>query len=271
MAAAMQSGSSSGADPFAKVRELISDMIAKLEKDAGKDASHKAYCDKEMGETEEKEEQKKTEIEKLTTGIDSDSSQSQKLKDEVATIQEELAKMASEQAEATKIRQEEHAQYEANKPEMEGGLEGVKMALKILREYYSKDAAHDAAEGAGSGIIAMLEVVESDFSKLLAEMTAMETTSQADYDREKKENQIEKATKDQDIKYKSKEFKQLDNEVAEAKQELSGVQQEQALGTLRDSYCNAKPSPCTEQDVVAFHPYKTAKGYFKCLGQSKMQ
>merc|ERR1719387_3161016 len=103
-----------------------------------------------------------------------------------------------------KMRQEEKATYEANKPEMEAGLEGVKIALKILNEYYAKeDAGHDKAEGAGSGIIGMLEVVESDFSKGLAEMVAAEEAAAAAYDAQSKENEITKTTKEQDVKNKS--------------------------------------------------------------------
>ena len=44
-------------------------------------------------------------------------------------------------------------------------------------------SAHDSADGAGSGIIGMLEVIESDFSKGLAEMISVEETAQAEYER----------------------------------------------------------------------------------------
>ena len=37
-----------------------------------------------------------------------------------------------------KIRADEKAVYEKNKPEMEPGLKGVKLALKILNGYYAK-------------------------------------------------------------------------------------------------------------------------------------
>merc|ERR1740121_1617611 len=102
------------------------------------------------------------------------------------------------------MRQRENKDYVASKADMEQGLEGVKLALKVLRDYYAKDKAHDAAEGAGANIIGLLEVVESDFSKGLAEMTATEESAQASYDTETKENEIEKTTKDQEVKYKTK-------------------------------------------------------------------
>merc|ERR1740121_2881274 len=124
------------------------------------------------------------------------------------------------------MRQRENKDYVANKADMEQGLEGVKLALKVLRDYYAKDKAHDAAEGAGTNIIGLLEVVESDFSKGLAEMTATEESAQASYDTETKENELEKTTKEQDVKYKSKESAGLDKSSAEATSDRSGVQEE---------------------------------------------
>ena len=49
------------------------------------------------------------------------------------------------------------------------------MALKTLREYYnSKVKDHEAASGAGTSIVGLLEVCLSDFTKSLAEITAAE-------------------------------------------------------------------------------------------------
>merc|ERR1719242_1228023 len=112
------------------------------------------------------------------------------------------------------MRKEENTAYIKNKAEMEQGLKGVKLALKVLRDYYSQDKAHAAAEGAGSNIIGLLEVVESDFTKGLAEMTATEESAQATYETVTKENEIEKTTKEQDVVYKTKESTGLDKAVA---------------------------------------------------------
>merc|ERR1712072_849621 len=114
-----------------------------------------------------------------------------------------------------------------NSAEMEQGLEGVKLALKVLRDYYAKeDKGHEAAEGAGGGIIGMLEVIESDFSKGLAEMNTAEETAQAEYEKITKENEIAKVTKEQDVKYKTKEAKSLDKAVAELTADREGLQTE---------------------------------------------
>merc|ERR1719178_108059 len=172
MASVMRLGSA-GEDPFAKVKGLITDMISTLESEAEEDATQKAYCDKEMSETTAKKDELTAESDKLSTKIAQQKAASAKLKEEVATLQGELASMAKAKAEADKLRAEENAAYKTDSAEMELGIEGVKQALNVLREYYAKDGkSHEAAEGAGAGIVGLLEVVESDFTKGLAEMTA---------------------------------------------------------------------------------------------------
>jgi hypothetical protein len=232
MAVAMQSGVQ---DPFAKVTGLIRDLIERLEAEAEADATEKAYCDKEMKFTEEKMAFREDIIAKLTTSIDSMSAKSAKLKEQVSVLQKELADLARAQAEMNKLRAEENALFKANSAEMEKGIAGVKMALKILRDYYAQDGkAHGAAEGAGNGIIGLLEVCESDFTQGLAEMTAAEAAAAKQYDQQTKENEITKATKDQSVKYKTKEFKGLDKETAEATNDRASTQTE--LDAVKEYY-----------------------------------
>jgi chromosome segregation ATPase len=216
----------SGADPFAKIKGLLEDMISKLEAEAEADATKKAYCDKELAETNEKKADKTAEVEKLTTKIDQMTAKSTKLKEEVAELQKALAKLAAAQAEMDKLRQEEHELYVSNKADMEKGLDGVKMALKVLKDYYAKDSAHGSATGAGDSIIGLLEVVESDFSKDLAEIQSGEETAAAAYDKESKENAIEKTTKEKDVEYKQKESAYLDKESGSLSADRSTVQEE---------------------------------------------
>jgi len=252
MASVMRYSASSGEDPFAKVKGLIRDLIERLIAEGEAEAKEKAFCDKEMAETNAKKEDKEMEIAKLNAAIDRMTARSAQLKEEVAALQEELAKLAAAQAEMDKIRQEEHAIFVEQKAEMEEGLQGVKLALKILREYYAKeDKAHAAAEGAATGIIGLLEVVESDFTKSLADIIATEEASAAEYDRQTKENEILKVTMEQDVKYKTKEAKELDEAIAEATSDRANVQAEldavlEYLEKLTER-CVAKPMSYEER------------------------
>merc|ERR1719213_1501009 len=127
-----------GADIFAKVKGLISNMIEKLLKEAEEDATEKAFCDKEMAETNQKKADKEAAIEKLSTKIDSMTAKSAKLKGEVAELEKELAALAKAQAEMDKLRAEEKGAFDTNSAEMKKGIEGVQLALKVLNDYYAK-------------------------------------------------------------------------------------------------------------------------------------
>merc|ERR1740121_1847698 len=222
MSAAMQS---SGA--FDKVKGLISAMIARLEKEAGADATKKAYCDKELAESNEKKTDKTNEIEKISTRIDRAAAASAQLKEEVAALQSELAKLAKTQAAMDNLRREQRAAFDAAQAELQKGITGLRQALKILNDYYGVDGkAHEAAEGSASGIISLLETCEADFSKNLAQITGDEEAAAAAYESGTKENEIDQTMKEQSVKYKVKDSKSLDKTLAELTSDRNGVQAE---------------------------------------------
>lgn len=242
----------SGIDPFKKVKDMISTMLSKLVKQMEEEASHKVYCDKEMSETKKHQGVKEALEEKLTTKIDTQTARSLNLKRQVAELQKELLANSKTQKDMDRMRQEEHAVFEKTKPELEQGLEGVKKALKVLREYYSQDEDKPQAKGgAGGGVISMLEVIESDFSKGLASLVAQEETSQGEYDAQTQENQKAKAIKEKDVVFKTTERKGLDKSTSESSADLDGVQNE--LDAINEYYakiqeeCVAKPDSYEER------------------------
>merc|ERR550539_1564924 len=99
-------------------------MVAKLEAEAGADATRKAYCDKELSETRAKKLEKTSEIELLTSRVDQMSAKSAKLKEEIAALESELSKLAQAQSQLTKLRLEEKESYTADKAEQSRGLDG---------------------------------------------------------------------------------------------------------------------------------------------------
>jgi len=237
IAATIRYGSAAGQDPFAKVKDLIADMISKLETEAKSETSEKAYCDEELSKSTAKKEELNNEIAKLGSKMDRAAAASAELKSEVKELQAELAKLAKSQAEMDTMRREQKGEYVKAKKDLELGLEGVRKALSVLRDYYggasmlqstgeaSFDAAmmrqpampeqHSKAGGAGGSIIGMLEVVESDFAKDLAVEESAETDAQVEYEKTSMTNKVTKTIKEQDAKYKAKEFKGLDKTIAE--------------------------------------------------------
>jgi len=257
-------GASSG-DPFAKVKGLIQDMIAKLEKEASDEATEKAYCDEQIAKTEQKKGELEEDIAKATSKIDQASARSAQLKEEVQELEAELAALAKAQAEMDKIRHDTHAEYETAKADLELGLSGVRGALDTLREYYGGAAAmlqddskfgafmqqpakpelHSKSEGAGESIINILEVCESDFASNLAKEETEEADAQSEYEKVSQENAVTKTTKEQDVKYKTQEAKAQDNTVAEYSADRETANAEYAAvmeyyGKIKDR-CIAKP------------------------------
>jgi hypothetical protein len=269
IAVVVRYGGKSGDDPFAKVKGLISDMIAKLEKEAQAEATEKAYCDEQMAKTEAKKEDLESTIADLTSKIDTSAAKAASLKEEVVELEKELAALAKEQAEMDKIRQEQHAAYVIAKSELEEGLAGVRKALDVLRDYYGNDAAsfgasdesfaqqpakpelHEKSSGAGGSIIDILEVCESDFATSLAKEESEESDSAENYEKETQENKITAATKSQDVKYKTQEAIALDKTIAElsADKETSSTE----LAAVDEYYakikerCIAKPETYEER------------------------
>ena len=146
-------------------------------------------------------------------------------------MQAQLAALAKEQAEMDSIRSEQHADYTKAKADLELGLSGVGKALDVLRDYYggasliqddtafmqqpAKPEKHSQKTGAGQSIIGILEVCESDFSDNLAKEEMAESDAASEYEKITQENKVAKTTKDQDVKYKTQEFKGLDTDITE--------------------------------------------------------
>merc|ERR1719198_393808 len=63
-----------GADPFSKVKSMISEMLDQLTKQMQQEATHKVYCDKEMTETKKHKGIKEAAAERVQTKIDTQTS-----------------------------------------------------------------------------------------------------------------------------------------------------------------------------------------------------
>jgi len=257
-------GGQNGEDVFGKIKGLISDMIAKLEKEAEEEATEKAYCDEQMAKTEAKKSELDDSVAKMTAKIDQAASKSAELKEQIAELEAELGSIAKEQAEMDKIRMDESAAYNTAKADLTLGLTGVRKALGVLRDYYGGASAalvqeeqpaapekHSKAGGAGSSIIGILEVCESDFASNLAKEEQQEADAASVYEKVTQENKVASATKEQDVKYKTQEAKGLDKTIAEisgdreaANAELSAVMEYYAK--IKDR-CIAKPETYEER------------------------
>eukprot|EP00927_Polykrikos_kofoidii_P015102 TRINITY_DN166_c0_g1_i2.p1 TRINITY_DN166_c0_g1~~TRINITY_DN166_c0_g1_i2.p1 ORF type:complete len:723 (+),score=191.75 TRINITY_DN166_c0_g1_i2:59-2170(+) len=258
VAAVARDSAHEGDEPFAKVNGLIESMIAKLQAEAGAEATEKAYCDEELSKTAEKTEDLGSTISKLTSNIDLAAARSAELKDDVKQLQSELATISKEQAEMDSMREEGRADNVQAKADLELGISGVRKALLLLRDYYGqKDAdasfvqqparptQHESASGSANSIIGILEVAESDFASNLAKEETVEAEAQESYEKMSQENKVTKATKDKDVQYKTKEITSLEKTMTELGSDREAANTEAAAvleyDTKLKERCIAKP------------------------------
>jgi len=264
----MQLASVASSDPFVKIRGLIEDMIAKLLKEAEEEATQKAFCDKEMGASKKSQAEKTATIEKLQARIDGSSATIAELEDAVKTLEAEVAEIDKAQSEATAIRSKEKTDNLAAIKDFRDSANAVVAAMGVLKSFYEGGAFIQtrsqkstrpefggAKTDAGSSIISVLEVAESDFTTLLAETETEEDAAADAYEKSTEENKISKATKEADSKAKQSEIKSLTVELGHAKEDHASTSTElDAVNAYID-----KLRPQCEEKAMSYEEKKAAR------------
>merc|ERR1719230_2420827 len=211
-------------DPFGKVRSMIEDMIAKLLQEAAEEATQKAFCDKEIGESKASKDEKQGKLDKVNARLEKAESTIATLTEQLTTLSKEVAESDAALAEATALRTKEKTTFKAVEKDLSESQEACAAATEVLREYYEgasliqtgqKTKSQTDEEGDGSGILGMLEVAESDFAQGLAEARTVEEAAQTEYDKLVKESKMLKATKTMEIKGKQSEIGSLKTTVSD--------------------------------------------------------
>jgi len=214
------------ADPFAKVKTLIQGLIERLLKEAADEATHKGWCDTEIGKAEKDREYRQGDTEKLNAAIAKQEALKAKLEETAATLEEEIFQLNEDFTEATKMRDEEKANNKKTLKDAKEGLDALKQALTVLKDYYRKAArnkvliqaspvgedmgaegveggakgAYKGNQAAATGIIGMLETIKSDFERTLKDTEAEEYQASRDYAKYSQETKVSIATKETGLK-----------------------------------------------------------------------
>lgn len=229
-------------DPMENVKNLLTDLISKLEKEAAEAASLHQFCQEEKNKTADAMEKKEMELEKLSTRIEKASTSKQDLEEQVATASEEIAAMQKSEAEMTKIRNEQHAAYVKVDTEFTAAAEAVDDALDALKEYYgdasfiqtdsetdSEDSSSSRAktdDSTTSPVMGILETIGEEFRKTVKENAATEREAVKAYEKIINENKVSKATKEAEIKGAEMQIKSLDVSLHDSGEDLKMASKE---------------------------------------------
>merc|ERR1719453_126888 len=129
------------ADPFDKVRALIEGMIGKLVEQANAEASQKSFCDEENAKSKKAQGEKSLTLDKLNSRVATAAATKAELEQAISDLQSDLAALDTGNAEATKIRGEEHATYLKESSDYKKAAKAIEEATGVLKQYYAGTGA----------------------------------------------------------------------------------------------------------------------------------
>jgi hypothetical protein len=239
--------------PFDAVNNMIEKMIFRLMDEQKKEDEHKLWCDQEIKKTNTMKEDKEDKIDDLKAEIKVETAAVSKLTDEIADAEKMISDIVSFMKEATEIRQTGKKENALAIKDSKDAQTSLTNAIAVLEAFYKEsgeipkepwefiqkpvnlgkkpstwDSGYTGVADPDNkgGIISILEAVLSDFAKMEAETKSQEAQDQKEYEEDIKANEIEKATKGQDAKYKDKEAKGLDKSITESNGDRATEQQE---------------------------------------------
>merc|ERR1719498_1519521 len=95
------------ADPLAKVKGLITDLITKLEEEAAEAASTHAFCEEENKKNAKAKKVAENKLTKVKIRLDKANAQLAELADSVTTLTQDIAEIQEANQEATEMRSKE--------------------------------------------------------------------------------------------------------------------------------------------------------------------
>jgi len=250
------------ADPFVKVKKLIQDLIQRLVQEAADEATKKGWCDTEMGKATKTRDLNFDKTVALNANLMSLEAQKASLEEEISTLTVEIADLEDSLAKTTKMRSDEKAENEDTLSKAEAGLAATKDAYEVLETFYKKAAKataeiqtkkagrkttllqlkaspidEDAPEesmGGGykgnqqkaGGILAMLDVIISDFERTIKTTTADEKQAIAEFASFSKTTKTSIASKTSQKTNSESMLKSTDNQITE---DMSSLEKHQKM------------------------------------------
>jgi len=195
------------ADPFAKVKKLIQELIERLLEEASQSANHKNWCDKAISDATQKRDYAAAAVKEANGEMASLEARRDKLVEQLDILMREMAELKQKQAEAKRMRSVEAVENAKTVAEAKAGLEAVEQAIDILSKFYQTAAksnmdlslsqrgpaddapdtgfeiaeAYTGLQGEAKGVIGMLDIIKSDFQRTSQETEKAEEQAQQDH------------------------------------------------------------------------------------------
>merc|ERR1719478_1664228 len=222
------------ADPFAKVKKLIQELIERMVTEAADEATQKGWCDTELGKAKSSRDTEHTKVNKINANVEALEATRDQLSDEINALANELAELNSSLTETTELRGQEKEENMDTLTKATEGLDAVTEAIGILAKFYkgaakgkvllqvspvdenpasggTADGAYKGNSAASNSIVDLMEVIKSDFERTI------KTTKDQEYEAARSYAEFDTTTKASiSSKEASKGLKEADHSNTEA-------------------------------------------------------
>merc|ERR1719335_729546 len=221
--------------PLDKVKGLIKDMIAKLEKEAAEAAAQHEFCEAEKAKNKAATEKATKKKEELEATLDKSAARKDELTDMIATLTEEIAEIDKSGGEMEKIRQEDHALFVKQEADFSEAAAVVQDAIDVLKDYYDNagflqisSTTHGKAppqlggakQDSAGGILGILDTMAGEFTKTVAELQATEEEAVKAYKETKTNNFDTKTAKETEIIKAENEIGSMDITIGHTEEDM---------------------------------------------------
>jgi len=236
------------ADPMGKVRQMIEQLITRLQEQANAETTKKGWCDSELATNKATREEKTDAVDTITAEMDELKASIAKLGEDVKTLSSELSKLNEDMTKATELRQKEKHENEVTVKDAKEAQTAVARAMVVLKDFYAKageasflqtaeksklkgpaifgDEPYQGMQDSTGGVLGLLEVIEADFARLQADTSAAEASASKEHDSFMQDSKITKAEKSKEVEHKTARKQDKSSELINLEADLHGSQKE---------------------------------------------
>lgn len=212
-------------------------MITRLLEEANADADHEGYCDTEIGKSTLTRQKLAEDIERLTSKVEEGKASLIEMAEDASALQKDLEELTVVEGEVSEQRQAEAKANKAAIKDAKMAKEAVKAAATVLKSYYAKslqstsfvgtaDEPYSDREAQAGTVLALMEVVESDFERAAVEAHAEEETSKEEYEKFLTQTKKSKAVKGKKLDMIESDRATADTELRHSISDLKSAQDE---------------------------------------------
>jgi len=219
--------------PFDAVNNMIEKMIFRLMDEQKSEDEHKLWCDEEISKTNAMKENKEDKIKDLNADIKEENAKVSLLTEEIKSAEKMTSDIITFMAEATEIRNTGKQENKVSIKDSQSAQTAISNAVAVLTAFYKEsgsiakesweliqepvklpknpatwDSPYTEVANPKSqpgGIIAVLQTINAQFSKMEAETKSQEQVDQKEYEASMKDNKIEKARRTKETQMKTAE------------------------------------------------------------------